>query len=133
MHPRLLLPSLIRQAAECTKGARTSIEVSRLDARRDFVAVTDVASAIKCLIEGEPEYPIYNVGSGVATSNAQLVELIIENSKLKDKPKVVQTSGEPERPAASQADVSRLKNEFGWQPKTALSDVIKDILDDSKH
>src|SRR5947199_333717 len=52
MHPRFLIPQLIQQTHEILINKRAAIEVSRLNAKRDYIDVNDVATAIKTLVEG---------------------------------------------------------------------------------
>jgi len=129
MHPRMLIPSLVRQIEEIRQGIRTEVEVSRLDARRDYIDIRDVATAILALIELDPREPVYNIGSGRPTSNADLVDLILGAIKLPQKPGITQTGPEPEPLFANQADVTRLKTELGWSPAHPIAETIKEIVD----
>ena len=129
MHPRFLIPKLISQLEEVKAGERDAVEVSRLDSKRDYIDVRDVASAIISIATGEPTERVYNVGSGVATSNGELIELILEELKLDTKPAFVETSESPEALVAIQADISRIKDEFGWSPAYDIKDTVKEIVD----
>jgi nucleoside-diphosphate-sugar epimerase len=42
-------------------------------------------------------------------------------------------SDEPERPVASQADISRLMDEFGWKPEISLPETIRGIINHESH
>lgn len=128
MPSRMLVPGVIAQIQAIREGNKDVIEVSRLDAIRDYISVEDVIYAFDKLITAEPEHDVYNVGSGIATSNGELVKLIIEQSKVLPAPKVVETKPEPEPIMAAQADISRLKNEFGWSPKRTLAESIEGIV-----
>lgn len=127
MHPRMLIPSLIRQLAEVEQGSLDAIEVSRLDAKRDYINVRDVSTAIQTLVEQDPTYPVYNIGSGRATSNADLIDLLLESSKLKTKPRVIETSDKPEPLFANQADITRIKS-LAWSPAHTLAESIEEII-----
>lgn len=129
MQPRFLIPSLISQLAEVKAGKRGTIEVSRLDSRRDYLNVRDLAVAFRALLEHTPCQKVYNIGSGRATSNGQLVEMILEESHLGMAPKLIETSDTPEALVAVQADVSRMADEFGWKTQITVEDTIKEIID----
>ncbi len=131
MNPKFLVPQIIKQIMEIREGKRTLIEVNRLDSKRDYVNVKDIAQAIKVIIELDAKYPVYNVGSGKATSNGELIELILNNSKLSNRPEIIETSGQTEPLVAIQADISRLRKEFSWQPVFTLEETIKEITNDS--
>lgn len=128
MHPRFLIPSIIRQVAEFKVGTGKSIKVSRLDSLRDYINVKDIASAIKALIEHPSKYPCYNVGSGIATSNRQLIELIIKEYNLSSEPELIETSLDPEKLVAVQADITRIHEEFHWIPDYTIEETIKEIV-----
>lgn len=132
MHPRMLIPSLIRQLQEIKSGGRTTLEVNRLDARRDYVAVRDIATAYRALVEGDPQHEVYNVGSGHSTSNAELIELVLKHGNISSRPAIVETAAQPEPLAAVQADISRLSQELGWHPEASLEQTIKELFDASQ-
>ena len=132
MHPRFLIPQIIGQIQEIEEGKRKSLEVSRLDTKRDYVSVKDVALAIKSLIGHQPLAAIYNIGSGRSTSNKKLMELIINNSKLKSRPKIVELSAEEPPLVATRADITRIQQEFGWHPIYSIEDTVKEIMYDTK-
>jgi nucleoside-diphosphate-sugar epimerase len=129
MHERFLVPKIISQVNDFQSGVKDAIEVNRLDSERDYINVKDVASAIQAIVEGDPAETIYNVGSGKATSNGELIELILHSSNIAIRPKIVEANPEPEALVAIQADISRLSSEFGWKPINSIEDTIKEIID----
>ncbi len=132
MHPKFLIPRIIEQIKDIKAGKRQSIEVSRLDARRDYIDVRDVARAVKALVEGTPQQAVYNIGSGKSTSNGELVELILGSLKLEPTSQVIETLGQPEPPVASQADITSIQTEFGWCPKIPIEVTIQEIIEAEK-
>ncbi len=89
---------------------------------RDFVYIADVADAIECAADVAPQ-GIINLGSGVGTSLAQLLEVI----RVTVAPHEVEVMREPARgidPAANWLDVSRAHKQLGWQATTSLADGI---------
>jgi nucleoside-diphosphate-sugar epimerase len=128
MHPRFLIPKLISQLDEYNQGERNSIEVSRLDSKRDYVNIKDISAAIKCLVENNPKERVYNIGSGNSTSNAELIDLVIKLSNATKRPKIIETATEPESLVAIQADITRLSDEFGWTPIHGIEETIKEII-----
>lgn len=132
MKEKFLIPGLLRQIRGFRLGEQDHIEISRLDSRRDYIDVRDVARALKALTEGSPRHKTYNIGSGTATSNAEVLELLLKNLKLSSRPRIIETSETPEPQVASQADISRIRQEFGWEPKVILEQTIKDVIDASE-
>lgn len=130
MANKFLLTRLLEQVEEYRQGKRSAIEISRLDSKRDYIAVGDVAKAIRVIIEGSPRENIYNVGSGISTSNGDLLQLIIKNSKLESMPEIVETSDQVEPLVATQADITRISNEFNWRPLYKIDDVVRNIVYD---
>ena len=130
MAPRFLIPGILRQIDDIRHNKADHIEVGRLDAERDYVAVNDVARAISLLALAEVhQYDTYNIGSGTPLKNSQLVDLILSEMTMNnDAIKIIETSSVPEQPIASHADISRMKEEFGWEPNTSLQDMIKGVV-----
>lgn len=128
MHPRLLIPSLVNQVQDIQQGEKDTIELSGLAPKRDYLNIRDVASAIQSLVENGPKETIYNIGSGQSTSNGQLLDLILNNSKLLSRPKIRETNSDGEPLVAIQADITRITKEFGWKPQVSLDETIKEIM-----
>lgn len=118
-----LVASVIRallrgEEAECTAG----------DQVRDYLHVTDLASALVHLIESDLRGPV-NIGTGmpvtvayVATTIGRLVGAI-DLLKLGARP-----AAEDEWPLVV-ADVRRLNRDLGWKPSLALEDGLSQTVD----
>ncbi|MBA3758514.1 GDP-mannose 4,6-dehydratase [Candidatus Saccharibacteria bacterium] len=132
MGPRFLISGVLRQFHGIKAGTREAIEVSRLDAKRDYCHILDAAQAVKLLIEGQPKEAIYNISSGVSTSNGEIIELILAYSKLEQRPDIIETAPEPEPLLATQADISRIREEFGWETKRSVEETVQEIIDAEK-
>lgn len=128
MANRFLLTNLMAQIEEVKAGTKQVIELSRLDAKRDYVAVYDIATAFKSVIENKLNYFIYNVGSGISTTNGELLQLLIKNSKVDTSLfSVKETSEIPEPIVANMADISRITKDTGWKLTVKIEDLIKEI------
>ena len=89
---------------------------------RDFVFIEDVVNAIALAIqkfEKIKKGSVYNVGSGVQKSVLDVVnEMGIEA--------VWDTSVRQEEPDRKwQADITKIKNELGWEPKNSLGEGLR--------
>lgn len=131
MNPKFLIIRILQQIEDINRGLSRNIQISRLDATRDYISIRDVVGALRLLIENECKHDIYNIGSGVETSNQELIDLLVKHSKMIGRPQIVELSGEKEPGVASQADISRLREEFGWSPKQSLESSVKEIIDDT--
>lgn len=131
MPRRLFLPSICRQLQQWKAGRRERLEVTRLDAARDYLSATDVARALSALAYGQPKESAYNIGSGQGTSNGALLQRVFALAGLHDLPPVNETSSTPELPLASQADITAINTEFGWTTEVALDDSILEVLDET--
>lgn len=132
MNQKFLISKIANDISKIENGSLDKVKVNHLDSKRDYVAVEDVADAIKSIIEGHPSYDVYNVGSGVSTSNSRLIEMAIEHSHLRAKPVIIETSDQPEPLYAAQADISRIKKDLGWQPKCAMDDTVKKVINETR-
>lgn len=127
MANKFLLTNLLQQINEFKSGRGSEVRLSRLDAKRDYISVRDIARAFKVIAEGKPRHHVYNVGSGSSITNGELLELIIQSSKLKSRPEIIETSELPEPLVAVQADIGRISGEFGWHPSDRIDNLIKEI------
>jgi len=130
MADKFLVSRLKKQIEQYRNGDRNSLEISRKDSERDYIAVSDIATAIRALIEGNPVHSVYNIGSGASMSNGDLLQLMIKSSKIESIPKVVETLAEPEPTVASRADITRIQQELGWAPKQSIADIVEEIMND---
>jgi len=130
MHPRMLIPNLVRQIEEIKSGKREAIEISRLDSGRDYIDIRDVAGAIVAIATGNPKYEVYNIGTGTSSTNRDIIDLLVEALKLPDKPEITETAAdEPDVLVAAKADITRISTDIGWQPKYSLKETIEEIVD----
>lgn len=110
------LASVLKEAAET---GRVKFLTSP-DSSKDFIALDDVVAFIpRIILDGKHE--IYNLASGINTTNAEIAEY------LTDLGVKVSFSDRAEIWNFPVIDISRLKLEFG-KPETKLEEVIPDLL-----
>jgi len=85
---------------------------------RDFVHVSDIASANLTVAENDADLygMVYNVGTGIETSILAIAEMISD--------KIEYLPPRPAEARRSLANVSKIKNIYGWQAKVKLKDYI---------
>lgn len=127
--PRFVVADFCKQAAEISMGKREAVMyVGNLAAKRDFTDVRDIVRAYAELAEKGKSGETYNVGSGHAVSIQSILDKIIELSGAEIR---VETDKERFRPVDVpfiEADVTKLKNDTGWERKIPLENSVKDIL-----
>jgi len=87
---------------------------------RDFTYVTDIVGAILAAVQSESTGKIYNVGSGDTVSVNRLVELLSG-----EKVHIPKRPGEPD---FTFADITKIKQELGWEPQVSIEDGVDEIL-----
>ena len=123
--------SFARQIAEIAAGRRGPVlKVGNLDALRDFSDVRDVARAYWALLESGCPGEVYNVASGVGVRIGELLERLVTLSGLRVELRVDPARLRPSDLPALVGNPAKLRAATGWQPRIALDDTLRDLLDD---
>jgi GDP-4-dehydro-6-deoxy-D-mannose reductase len=119
-----------RQVAEIEAGLRPPVvTVGNLEAVRDFTDVRDVVRAYWLVVtQGEPG-AVYNVGSGEGHAARWLLETLLELTTVPVEVAVDPARLRPSDVPCSVCDNRRLVAATGWQPRIALRDSLRDLLD----
>jgi len=89
---------------------------------RDFLYVTDVAEAFLRAAETGMVGEIWNLGAGAPQSVNRLVELLGGP--------VVYLPKRPGEPDCTWADISKIRRDLDWQPRTSFEDGVRHLLAD---
>ncbi|MFG1903264.1 NAD-dependent epimerase/dehydratase family protein [Micromonospora carbonacea] len=116
----LVAGSLVEAAR---RGGHANIELTALDARRDYVDVRDVAEAIRAAIRVPGTTVPIAIGRGESVSVRTLVAMLVDISQ------VPATVVELPAPAAGAEDWTRVdlrpaRELLGWTPRRTLSEAI---------
>ena len=87
---------------------------------RDFTYVTDIIDAILAVSKSEQVNKIYNVGSGKTISVNKIADLLGG-----EKVYIPKRPGEPD---CTFANIEKIMNEIGWQPKISIEEGIKNLI-----
>jgi UDP-glucose 4-epimerase len=90
---------------------------------RDFVFVTDLASAFYLAATTTRTGEIYNVGGGNPQSVNRLVELLGGGE-------VIHMPKRPGEPDCTWADISKIQSQLGWAPKVDFKQGVAEMLAD---
>jgi len=104
---------LAGRAVPCTEGLQ----------RRDFMYIDDVAGALVALADSEVTGPV-NIGSGQAIA---VRDLVLEFAAALGRRDLIEFGARPSNPAVPPlvvADVTRLAQEVGYQPRVSLTQAI---------
>jgi len=89
---------------------------------RDFTYVTDIVNALIAAAESMLTNKIYNVGSDTTVSVNKIAELLGG-----DKVNIPKRPGEPD---CTYADITKIKDDLGWQPTISIKEGVEKILAD---
>ena len=126
---KFVLPGFVSQAAKIHNSGRDGkIYVGNLSVRRDFGDVRDMVSAYRMILESNSRRKVFNVGSGVCLSLAELLDYIISLAAQKIE---VIISPEKLRPIDNPiiwCDNSLLKSETGWSSRYTIYETISGMF-----
>lgn len=120
---------LARQVAEVEAGRASRVEVGNLQVRRDFTDVRDVVRGYRLLAERGVSGEIYNLGTGVGTLLADAVGILAGLSKVPIEVHVDPARVRPVDLELLVADASKLRSATGWEPRYAIEQTLRDMLD----
>jgi nucleoside-diphosphate-sugar epimerase len=118
-----LIPSIVRQALDPSVDL---IRVQDLRPKRDYLYVADAVSFLIASL-GPGIHGVFNLGSGVSNSVAEIAELVNRAAELK-KPIVSNNQQRPGEIMDVVADTSRARAELGWCPRTSLAEGIAAVV-----
>jgi len=119
---RFLIPSLINQVR-----SKNTVSVQNLEPRRDFIYIDDLVDAIIKAMEIQLDFDIFNIGSGVSYSVAELIEII---QNIQGTSAGVKVDGERRigEVMDTQADITKAFDVLGWSPKYSLYSGLEKML-----
>jgi nucleoside-diphosphate-sugar epimerase len=99
------------------------------DPIRDILYVDDLSRACQAFIDSSRTFGLYNVGGGTANA-AHLREIIQKISRLIEvEPVVEYDPGMPSPvPLSYVSDLTRIKEELGWQPQVGIEEGLGKLL-----
>lgn len=128
--PSYAVQSFCRQVVEIEKGLKEPVlHVGNLSTKRDFLDVRDGVRAIWALTQKGKFGEVYHICSGKSPTISEVLDLIIQKTKVKVNVKVERALLRPSDEPILLGDNSMLKNDAGWVPKYSLSETIDLMLD----
>jgi len=121
--PQVILKLLAREKPSLTPGEQ----------RWDYLYVADAAEAIYQVAQNPQAQGVFNLGSGetyTVRSIAELIRDMIDTSLPLD---FGETPYRYDQVMRLQADISKLKNATGWEPKTSLDRGLEQAIEWYRH
>ena len=118
-----LIPAIISQVLD--GGA--NIIVKDLMPKRDYVYLDDLLTALIATLSNPINYRVYNIGSGVSLSVKEVIDIIQEVAGTK-KNVICNNVARANELMDVVADITNVKNEFGWYPKHSFRAGIEEII-----
>ena len=104
--------------------------MGNLTPKRDFIHTHDMANAVNALINLENVgYDVFNLGRGIEYA---VTEVVNEFEKILNDKITIEVDQARVRKVERMhllADVSKLKNKTGWEPKWSLNQGINDLVE----
>jgi nucleoside-diphosphate-sugar epimerase len=100
-----------------------------VDPVRDILFVDDLSRACESFVESEHQFGLYNLGGGRANA-ATLREIIrMVGEMIQVEPIIEEVPGAPMPvPLNYVSDLSHIRNELRWQPRTTIEDGLRNLL-----
>ncbi|MDB5137972.1 MAG: putative NDP-sugar dehydratase or epimerase/NAD binding domain 4 [Mucilaginibacter sp.] len=120
-----LIPAIQDQL---NSGIRT-IKLGNLEPKRDFIHTTDMSAAVDMLMNKfDKGIDVFNLGRGIEYS---VVEIVDAFSRQLNEEIIIEV--DPLRVRKTErmhllADISKLKNFTGWEPKVSIDEGIKTLI-----
>ena len=122
-----VLPALLRKIHEAKAGGADRVAVWGTGTpKREFLHVSDLASACRFLIEHYDSPEVINVGFGEDVTIRELAELICEAVGFAGRLEF--DAGKPDGTPRKLMDSSRLHG-LGWKPRVSLRDGIRETYE----
>jgi GDP-4-dehydro-6-deoxy-D-mannose reductase len=120
--PTFIVPSIIAQALT---GA--TIRVMDLAPKRDYIYVKDLVEVISTVINSNSGDGIFNIGSGISHSVAELIAAIqgVLGTTLLVEAAAERRTGEI---MDTVADITAARHALGWEPRFSLHEGLADML-----
>lgn len=127
---------ITRGIARISKGSDKKIYLGNLEAKRDWGYAPEYMEAAYLIMQ-QKKPDDFVIGTGESHSVKEFLEVAFKAAGLGDYKKYVEIDEKYYRPAEVDeliADISKIKKNLGWKPKTKFKDLVKIMVRaDLKH
>lgn len=129
MYGSNIITAVMGQVAKIRSGVQEPIiSVRNTEVQRDYFHIKDLMQAFDLVAHAKDlDHRVYNVGSGIATSNEALITSVLHQAGMEGVSiQATDTNAEP-LVGAVQADNSRLAA-LGWRPHYSFDETIAEMV-----
>jgi UDP-glucose 4-epimerase len=123
-------PHLIPEIEKQIRAGNRKISLGNLTPKRDFIHTHDMANAMFALIKlKNVGFDTFNLGRGIEYA---VTEVVAEFERVLNEKIIIEVDPARVRKVERMhllADVSKLKERTGWEPKWSLNEGIKDLVE----
>lgn len=122
--------SFAKQIAEIEVGRRPQIvQVGDLSSKRDWTDVRDIVRGYWLAAEHGIPGEVYNIGSGVARTAGDMLNLLLSMSQAKIEVRQDESRMRPSDVKILLSDSTKLCRQTGWHPEIPFERTMRDLLD----
>lgn len=127
--PKFLVSKITSTAVKIKQGLEKELNLESLEVKRDWGFAGDYVEAMHLMLQN-PKPENYIIATGLSHSVKDLLDITFGYLGL-DWKKYVKVSDSFSSPknAGFVGDISKIKKELGWSPKTKLDDLLKMMVD----
>jgi nucleoside-diphosphate-sugar epimerase len=111
------------------------VQVKDIDPKRDYLYIDDFINAICSITEVKTDFEVYNVGYGKSYSVEDIIKLAQRIANKEEMEIIVKGERRKNEIMDVVADIKKLKDQTGWEPKVSLAEglnlIIKSIKEDN--
>lgn len=123
-----VIPALIKKCIDAKRrGDKEIVAWGTGSATREFFYVEDAAEAIVLAMENYNGSAPVNIGAGFEISIKELTELTVELTDFEGR--IVWDTSKPDGQPRRMLDITRARNEFGFQAKTGFREGLKKTIE----
>ena len=127
--PAFVVSDFAKRIAEMEKGKLDPVlMVGNLEAQRDFTDVRDIVRAYVQIMQKGTSGEIYNVGSGKSYRVREVLDILLNLSKVEIKVETDPTRLRPSDMPIIECDNTKLKNITSWSTSYDIRDTLQDVL-----
>ena len=124
-----VVPDFASKIIDIERGAVPIIKVGNLDTYRDFTDVRDIVRAYVLLLEKGNIGEIYNIGSGKAIRVQEILDKLINLSRLPISVEIDPDKFRPIDVPLVLCDNSKINSDTGWEPQISIDKTLIETLE----
>jgi GDP-4-dehydro-6-deoxy-D-mannose reductase len=125
--PGFVVADFAQQIVKIESGEQLDLQVGNLSAIRDFTDVKDMVKAYILLMNQGEIGEVYNIGSGQGYTIAQILDILVSQSKAEISVIQDETKIRPTDISQVVADNSKIK-QLGWTPVISIQETLARTL-----